>query len=54
MFLALGLTFLALWILCLWLFTVNTGVIHTLLVLGVIAIVVHVVKRKAPPPASAG
>jgi hypothetical protein len=45
---------LALWALCVWFFTVNVGMIHALLVLGVIAIVVHFVMHKAPPPSSDG
>lgn len=54
MLLTLGALLLVVWALCLVLFKVASGAVHALLVLGVVAIVAHFVRRRNPLPASAG
>ena len=54
MFLIIGLVLAVLWLLCVLAFKVTTGAIHLILVIAVIAVVAHFVRRKAPPPPSAG
>jgi len=54
MLLTVGLLLAVLWLLCLLVFKVTAGAIHVILVIAVIAVVMHFVRRKAPPPPSAG
>jgi hypothetical protein len=51
MFLTIGLILAVLWLLCVLLFKVTVAAIHLILVIAVIAVVVHFVRRRAPPPA---
>jgi hypothetical protein len=44
MFLTLGIILIVLWALCLFAFHVTMGLIHILVVLGVIAVIVHFVR----------
>ncbi len=54
MLLVIALVLAAIWLACLLLFKVTAGAIHLILVIAVVAVVAHFVRRKAPPPASAG
>jgi hypothetical protein len=54
MLLTIGVLLVLLWALCVLLFKLHATLIHALLVIGVIAVVAHFVRRRAPPPPSAG
>jgi hypothetical protein len=51
MFLTLALVLAVVWLLCVLAFKITVVAIHLVLVLAVIAVVAHFVRRKAPPAA---
>ena len=50
MLLTVALVLAVIWLLCVLVFKIAGGAIHLILVIALIALVVHFVKRKAPPP----
>ena len=50
MLLTVALVLAVIWLLCVLVFKVTAGAIHLILVIALIALVVHFVRRKAPPP----
>jgi hypothetical protein len=51
MLLAIGIVLAVIWLLCLVAFKVTVAAVHILVVLAVIALIAHFVRRRAPPPA---
>lgn len=49
MFLALGIILVIIWALCFLAFHVTVGVIHLLIILGIIAIIVHFIRGPRAP-----
>lgn len=52
MFLTIAIVLAIVWLLCVVLFKITAAAIHLILIIAVIAIIAHFVRRKAPPSAA--